>query len=137
MNALLAREIVSLFQKETFMKKPYTIALDIGTNSVGWVVVTDDYRVPTKKMKVLGNTERKTIKKNLIGALLFDSGDTAEGTRLKRTACRRYTRRKNRLRYLKEIFTEEMAKVDDGFFQRLEDSFYVLEDKEEISIRFC
>ncbi|HEL1215737.1 TPA: type II CRISPR RNA-guided endonuclease Cas9, partial [Streptococcus equi subsp. zooepidemicus] len=112
------------------MKKPYTIALDIGTNSVGWVVVTDDYRVPTKKMKVLGNTERKTIKKNLIGALLFDSGDTAEGTRLKRTACRRYTRRKNRLRYLKEIFTEEMAKVDDGFFQRLEDSFYVLEDKE-------
>lgn len=50
------------------MKKPYTIALDIGTNSVGWVVVTDDYRVPTKKMKVLGNTERKTIKKNLIGA---------------------------------------------------------------------
>lgn len=112
------------------MKKPYTIALDIGTNSVGWVVVTDDYRVPTKKMKVLGNTERKTIKKNLIGALLFDSGDTAEGTRLKRTARRRYTRRKNRLRYLKEIFTEEMAKVDDGFFQRLEDSFYVLEDKE-------
>ncbi|HEL0620396.1 TPA: type II CRISPR RNA-guided endonuclease Cas9, partial [Streptococcus equi subsp. zooepidemicus] len=112
------------------MKKPYTIALDIGTNSVGWVVVTDDYRVPTKKMKVLGNTEQKTIKKNLIGALLFDSGDTAEGTRLKRTARRRYTRRKNRLRYLKEMFTEEMAKVDDGFFQRLEDSFYVLEDKE-------
>lgn len=84
-------------------EKNYSIGLDIGTNSVGWAVITDDYKVPAKKMKVLGNTDKKYIKKNLLGALLFDNGETAEATRLKRTARRRYTRRKNRLRYLQEI----------------------------------
>lgn len=112
------------------MGKPYSIGLDIGTNSVGWAVITDDYKVPAKKMKVLGNTDKQSIKKNLLGALLFDSGETAEATRLKRTARRRYTRRKNRLRYLQEIFTEKMNKVDENFFQRLDDSFLVEEDKQ-------
>lgn len=111
------------------MKKSYSIGLDIGTNSVGWAVITDDYKVPAKKMKVLGNTDKKYIKKNLLGALLFDSGETAEATRLKRTARRRYTRRKNRLRYLQDIFTEEIAKVDDSFFQRLDESFLTDDDK--------
>ena len=107
----------------------YSIGLDIGTNSVGWAVITDDYKVPSKKMKVLGNTDKHFIKKNLIGALLFDEGTTAEDRRLKRTARRRYTRRKNRLRYLQEIFSEEMSKVDSSFFHRLDDSFLVPEDK--------
>ncbi|HHJ7511695.1 TPA: type II CRISPR RNA-guided endonuclease Cas9, partial [Streptococcus pyogenes] len=111
------------------MDKKYSIGLDIGTNSVGWAVITDDYKVPSKKLKVLGNTDRHGIKKNLIGALLFDSGETAEATRLKRTARRRYTRRKNRICYLQEIFSNEMAKVDDSFFHRLEESFLVEEDK--------
>ena len=111
------------------MKKEYSIGLDIGTNSVGWSVITDDYKVPSKKMKVLGNTDKRFIKKNLIGALLFDEGTTAEDRRLKRTARRRYTRRKNRLRYLQEIFAEEMSKVDSSFFHRLDDSFLVPEDK--------
>ena len=109
--------------------KPYSIGLDIGTNSVGWSVITDDYKVPSKKMKVLGNTDKRFIKKNLIGALLFDEGTTAEARRLKRTARRRYTRRKNRLRYLQEIFAEEMSKVDSSFFHRLDDSFLIPEDK--------
>ena len=111
------------------MDQKYSIGLDIGTNSVGWAVVTDDYKVPAKKMKVLGNTDKQSIKKNLLGALLFDSVETAEATRLKRTARRRYTRRRNRLRYLQEIFAEEMNKVDENFFQRLDDSFLVDEDK--------
>ena len=62
--------------------KPYSIGLDIGTNSVGWAVITDDYKVPSKKMTVLGNTDKHFIKKNLIGALLFDEGTTAEDRRL-------------------------------------------------------
>ena len=109
--------------------KNYSIGLDIGTNSVGWSVITDDYKVPSKKMKVLGNTDKHFIKKNLIGALLFDEGTTAEARRLKRTARRRYTRRKNRLRYLQEIFSEEIGKVDSSFFHRLDDSFLIPEDK--------
>ena len=111
--------------------KPYSIGLDIGTNSVGWSVITDDYKVPSKKMKVLGNTDKRFIKKNLIGALLFDEGTTAEARRLKRTARRRYTRRKNRLRYLQEIFAEEMNKSDSSFFHRLDDSFLIPEEKRE------
>ena len=113
------------------MTKPYSIGLDIGTNSVGWAVITDDYKVPSKKMKVLGNTSKKYIKKNLLGALLFDSGITAEGRRLKRTTRRRYTRRRNRILYLQEIFSTEMATLDDAFFQRLDDSFLVPDDKRD------
>lgn len=113
------------------MTKPYSIGLDIGTNSVGWAVITDSYKVPSKKMKVLGNTSKKYVKKNLLGALLFESGITAEGRRLKRTARRRYTRRRNRILYLQEIFSTEMAKIDESFFQRLDDSFLVPDEKRD------
>ncbi|WP_449457332.1 type II CRISPR RNA-guided endonuclease Cas9 [Streptococcus suis] len=112
------------------MNKKYAIGIDIGTNSVGWSVVTDDYKVPSKKMKVFGNTEKRYIKKNLLGTLLFDEGNTAENRRLKRTARRRYTRRRNRILYLQEIFAEEINKIDDSFFQRLDDSFLIVEDKQ-------
>lgn len=64
-----------------------------------------------------------TVSKKSYRGSLFDSGETAEATRLKRTARRRYTRRKNRIRYLQEIFSSEMSKVDDSFFHRLEESF--------------
>lgn len=113
------------------MKKSYSIGLDIGTNSVGWAVITDDYKVPAKKMKVLGNTDRQTVKKNMIGTLLFDSGETAEARRLKRTARRRYTRRINRIKYLQSIFDDEMSKIDSAFFQRIKDSFLVPDDKND------
>ncbi|HEM5186717.1 TPA: type II CRISPR RNA-guided endonuclease Cas9, partial [Streptococcus suis] len=112
------------------VKKKYAIGIDIGTNSVGWSVVTDDYKVPSKKMKVFGNTKKRYIKKNLLGTLLFDEGNTAESRRLKRTARRRYTRRRNRILYLQEIFAEEINKIDDSFFQRLDDSFLIVEDKQ-------
>ncbi|KPJ21734.1 type II CRISPR RNA-guided endonuclease Cas9 [Streptococcus phocae] len=110
-------------------KKSYSIGLDIGTNSVGWAVITDDYKVPAKKMKVLGNTSRQSIKKNMIGALLFDEGGPAASTRVKRTTRRRYTRRKNRLCYLRDIFESEMHTIDKHFFLRLEDSFLHKSDK--------
>ena len=114
------------------MKKPYSIGLDIGTNSVGWAVVNDDYKVPAKKMRVFGDTDRSHIKKNLLGTLLFDDGNTAESRRLKRTARRRYTRRRNRILYLQEIFTDSMNEIDESFFHRLDDSFLVPEDKRGI-----
>ena len=111
------------------MKKPYTIGLDIGTNSVGYAVQYENYELVKKNMKVHGNGSRQRIKKNFWGVRLFEAGETAEGTRLKRTARRRYTRRRNRLIYLQDIFNEEMNHVDSNFFQRLEDSFFVPEDK--------
>ncbi|RLV44474.1 type II CRISPR RNA-guided endonuclease Cas9 [Streptococcus iniae] len=112
------------------MRKPYSIGLDIGTNSVGWAVITDDYKVPSKKMRIQGTTDRTSIKKNLIGALLFDNGETAEATRLKRTTRRRYTRRKYRIKELQKIFSSEMNELDIAFFPRLSESFLVSDDKE-------
>lgn len=109
--------------------KKYTLGLDIGTNSVGYAVMEDNYKVPAKKMKVLGNTDKKTIKKNLLGTFLFSEGQTAADRRLKRGSRRRYTRRKNRLRYLQEIFDPEIAKVDPNFFQRLSESGLTPDDK--------
>ncbi|MGT2742428.1 type II CRISPR RNA-guided endonuclease Cas9 [Streptococcus plurextorum] len=112
------------------MQKTYSIGLDIGTNSVGFSVVTDDYKVPSKKMKVNGNTDKKYLKKNLLGTLLFDSGETAAGTRMRRTTRRRYVRRNNRLRYLQEIFADQMEQIDPNFFHRLKESFLDEEDKQ-------
>lgn len=111
------------------MKKTYSIGLDIGTNSVGYAIVTEDYKVPSKKMKILGNTDKTRMTKNLLGVALFEEGNSAESTRIKRTARRRYSRRKNRLRYLQDIFMTEMFKVDESFFHRLEESFLTEEDK--------
>lgn len=45
------------------LQKNYTIGLDIGTNSVGYAVINDNYKVPAKKMKVLGNTDKKRSRK--------------------------------------------------------------------------
>lgn len=114
---------------DEIMRKSYTIGLDIGTNSVGWAVLTDDYQLVRKKMKVGGNTEMKALKKNFWGVRLFDEGKTAADRRMKRTARRRYTRRRNRLNYLRDIFSEEMEKIDANFFHRLDETFLVVEDK--------
>ncbi|MCD2254177.1 type II CRISPR RNA-guided endonuclease Cas9 [Listeria marthii] len=111
------------------MKKPYTIGLDIGTNSVGWAVLTDQYDLVKRKMKISGDSEKKQIKKNFWGVRLFDEGETAEERRKSRTARRRIERRRNRISYLQEIFAAEMSKTDANFFCRLNDSFYVGSEK--------
>ena len=112
------------------MRKNYSIGLDIGTNSVGYSVIFDDnYKVPVKKVKVFGNTNKKSIRKNLMGSVLFDSGETAMARRMKRTNRRRIERRRNRIRYLQEIFAPFMMQVDENFFARLQDSFLWEEDK--------
>lgn len=112
------------------MKKEYTIGLDIGTNSVGWAVLTENYDLVKKKMKVYGTTETKYLKKNLWGVRLFDEGKTAADRRLKRTTRRRYSRRRNRICRLQDLFTKEMNQVDANFFHRLQESFLVPDEKE-------
>lgn len=111
------------------MKKPYSIGLDIGTNSVGFSAVADNYQVITKKMRIMGNTSRQYAKKPILGALLFSEGDTAEDRRLSRTTRRRYNRRRQRLLYLQEIFQGEMNQLDENFFHRLDESFLQEGDK--------
>lgn len=111
------------------MKKLYSIGLDIGTNSVGFSAIDDNYKVITKKMRVMGNTSCQYANKSILGALLFSEGDTAEERRLSRTTRRRYNRRRQRLLYLQEIFQDEMNQVDENFFHRLDESFLQEGDK--------
>ncbi len=100
----------------------YFLGLDIGTDSVGWAVTDETYRIIRRKGK------------SLWGVRLFDAANTAAERRMFRTGRRRYQRRRQRIELLQELFAEEMSKVDATFFQRLNDSAYWVEDKQEPQI---
>ena len=94
-------------------KQKYNIGLDIGTNSVGWAVVgSNNFNVIRK-----GN-------KKLWGVRLFDEAQTAASRRLFRSARRRFDRRRERIKLLREIFEDEINKVDSNFFTKMKESFY-------------
>lgn len=97
--------------------KKYYIGLDIGTNSVGWAVTDEKYRLLKSKGKTMW------------GIRLFDEANTAADRRTKRAARRRLQRRKERILLLQELFSDEMSKIDDTFFIRLNESRLHLEDK--------
>lgn len=99
------------------MENKYFLGLDIGTNSVGWAVTDDKYKLHKYKAH------------KMWGSRLFDQGSTAAERRIFRSNRRRLERRKQRLKILQEIFSEEISKVDPGFFQRIEDSKFYVEDK--------
>lgn len=105
-------------------KKEYYIGLDIGTTSVGWAVTDTQYNLCKFK------------KKSMWGVRLFEEAETAENRRLKRSARRRLERKKQRIDLLQEIFAEEIAKVDETFFLRLNESRLHLEDKTNISAEY-
>ena len=95
----------------------YYIGLDIGTSSVGWAVTDERYHILRKKGK------------DLWGVRLFEEAQTAAERRGFRTARRRRNREKARIAYLKEIFAPAINEKDPGFFQRLDDSKFYMEDK--------
>lgn len=98
----------------------YYLGLDIGTDSVGWAVTDLNYKL----QKING--------KDLWGIRLFDSGKTAKERRMFRSSRRRQKRKVQRIKLLQELFAEEIFKIDPGFYLRLNDSKYLLEDKTEV-----
>lgn len=99
-------------------EKKYYMGLDIGTNSVGWAVTDENYKL-------------KKFKSNLMwGVHLFDEAKQADERRLFRTARRRLERRKQRIAFLQEFFAAEIIKKDKLFFLRLKDSGLLPEDSE-------
>ncbi|MCL2050976.1 MAG: type II CRISPR RNA-guided endonuclease Cas9 [Lachnospiraceae bacterium] len=116
------------------MNNKYIISLDIGTNSVGWAVMNEDFSLAksNKKITSIEEGKRETIRKrtNLWGVRLFEEGKTAAGTRGKRGMRRRISRRKKRLIYLREIFEPHIGKFDDSFFIRMNESF--LQNKDDL-----
>lgn len=118
------------------MEQGYTIGLDIGTNSVGWAVIDESFRLAQGKKKIKENGIVRKSRTNLWGVRLFDAGVVAAEARSKRTQRRRLRRRKERLNYLRGIFQEEIFRVDDSFFLRLDESFYQISDKGNNKYRF-
>ena len=88
----------------------YYIGLDVGTNSVGWAVSDFDYNI----LRYRGQ--------DMWGVHLFDDAQTAKERRMFRTARRRREREVNRIAWVRDLFRDEVDKVDPLFFQRLEDS---------------
>ena len=99
------------------LEKNYYIGLDMGTSSVGWAVTDEEYNLVRAKGK------------DLWGVRLFPEASTAEKRRSMRTSRRRRQREKARIGYLRELFAEEINKIDSGFYQRLDDSKFFEEDK--------
>lgn len=101
----------------------YNIGLDIGTTSVGWAVVLDE----TNKVMKKGS-------KALWGVRLFDDASTAENRRKFRGTRRRYARRRERIKLLREEFEKEINKVDPDFFKKLDESKYNIKDENNKTI---
>lgn len=101
--------------------KDYYLGFDIGTNSVGWSVTDQQYKI------------LRFNKKDMWGSRLFEEAKTAKERRVYRNSRRRLDRRKRRLKLLEELFLDEISKVDNTFFRRLEESNLYNEDK---SIKF-
>lgn len=95
----------------------YYIGLDIGTNSVGWAVTDENYKV----QKFKGN--------GMWGVSLFDEANQAADRRTFRTARRRNDRKKQRILLLQELFAPIINKIDENFYLRLNESRLYLEDK--------
>ena len=93
------------------LSKKYYIGLDIGTNSVGWAVLNEDFSLIKKNGK------------HMWGSRLFEDAETAASTRLLRQSRRRYERRKERIRLLQMLLERSVSEVDPSFFARLEKSF--------------
>ena len=100
-------------------KKDYYLGLDIGTGSVGYAVTDEQYQL------------MKCNHKYAWGSVLFDSSEGAEERRMHRTARRNRNREVERLNLLRDLFDEEISKIDPGFFHRLKESRYVPEDKRD------
>ncbi|SHF11786.1 type II CRISPR RNA-guided endonuclease Cas9 [Alkalibacter saccharofermentans] len=101
------------------MKKQndYFLGLDIGTSSIGWAATDVKYKLLRAKGK------------DLWGVRLFKEAETAMNRRTFRISRRRRQREVGRIGLLKEIFAEEIQKVDSSFYQRLDESKYHANDK--------
>ena len=95
----------------------YFLGLDIGTNSVGWAVTDENYNI----LNFNG--------KKMWGIRLFIEGSTAVERRSYRAARRSRQRKIERSRLLRELFAEEVSKIDPNFFIRLRESDLYYEDK--------
>ena len=94
----------------------YSIGLDIGTSSVGWAVIDNNFKLLKK-----GN-------KNMWGSRLFETAETAANRRENRSTRRRYNKRRERIRLLQELMANMVLSVDPTFFIRLSQTTFLDEE---------
>lgn len=100
------------------MSEKMYIGIDMGTNSVGMAVTDENYNL----YRVKG--------KDFWCSRVFEEANTAVERRTNRIARRRRQRETARQGVLREFFSDEINKVDAGFFARLDESKYHMEDRE-------
>ena len=98
------------------MGKKYYLGLDVGTNSVGMAVTDTNYNLCKYKGEPMWTSH------------VFDGGEPNDERRGHRTGRRRLNRRQQRVKLTQEIFAKEIAKVDERFFIRLQESALYRED---------
>ncbi|MCR5117556.1 MAG: type II CRISPR RNA-guided endonuclease Cas9 [Lachnospiraceae bacterium] len=101
------------------MSKKYFLGLDMGTSSVGWAVTDEEYKLLRAKGK------------DLWGIREFEEALTSVERRTNRVSRRRRQREVARIGLIKKYFDESIKEVDPNFFARLDNSKYLLEDKDE------
>jgi CRISPR-associated endonuclease Csn1 len=94
----------------------YYVGIDVGTNSVGYAVTNEDYKLLKHKGEPMW------------GSHLFEEGKNAQERRSFRTARRRSDRKKQRVTLVSEIFAPEIIKADERFFIRRKESALFRED---------
>lgn len=98
------------------MRKDYYLGIDVGTNSVGIAVTDTNYNLCKYKGEPMWTSH------------VFEEGELNDGRRMHRTARRRLNRCQQRVKLTQEIFAKEIAKVDERFFIRLQESALYRED---------
>lgn len=94
----------------------YYLGLDIGTDSVGYAVTDQEYRL------------RKSKGEPMWGTHLFESGNESAERRMHRTNRRRIDRRQQRVDLVNELFEAEIIRIDPHFFRRRKESALFPED---------
>lgn len=98
-------------------EKNYFIGLDVGTDSVGYAVVYDDYTLAKYKGEAMW------------GSTVFEAAKLRDERRGFRSARRRLNRRQQRVELIQELFAKEISKIDEDFFIHIQQSSLFREDK--------
>ncbi len=102
-------EVVKM--KNTKISQDYYIGLDIGTNSVGYAVTDEQYKL----IKFKGEP--------MWGVHLFDTAQFSQERRAHRSARRRLDRRQQRVQLVGELLCKYITDLDEKFFVRLQQSY--------------
>ena len=105
--------------------KNYYLGLDVGTDSVGYAVTDAQYEL----LKHRGEP--------MWGVHLFEEASPSDARRGFRSARRRLDRRQQRVKLVQEIFAVEIARVDERFYRRIQESALWREDAQDAYCLFA